>query len=191
MFNSIKHTWELFSLDEKNPTGDHIVMIATPFILSFGATLVLLKFIPLIASVILGIALFITVSYVMGWNDRYENEMIARRKANTDTSHLYPGEMPRQYVGPKRWIALGRVHPDDFLEAVISRDPDFSKLSRDELRNSIEYAYMADTFSARNSSPALKYVSPTTKGAYPVTHLKPPYDYYVDKKSMEELTDES
>lgn len=184
MIKSIKNTWALFAVED-NAIGAHLTMIATPLILSFGVTLVLLNFIPFIPAIIIGLLTLIAVAYLMGWNNQDENDLIARRLANTDTSHIYPGEFPHQYLGPKRWIALGRADPDVFLKAILERDPHLRTLPYGDLRKTVEYTYMADTFSARNSSPAIRYVPAFTKGAYPVTHLKPPYDYFVDEKDIE------
>lgn len=186
MFKSIKHTWELFNIDDQNPVGAHVTMIATPFILSFGLVLVLVKFFPLFVCILLGIVAFCAVCYSMGWNNRRENELIARRlDKNLNATHIFPGETPHQYTGPRRWIALGRISPEEFISAVIPRDPALKRYSREDLLGMVEYTYMADTFSPRNSSPAIKYVPANTKGAYPVTHLKAPYDYFVEEGVQE------
>lgn len=189
MLKSMKHTWQLFNLEDGNAFGVHLTMIVTPFALAIGVALVLSNFISIIISILFGIATFVAVAYIMGWNNEKENELIERRLATANTSLVYPGQFPYQYVGPKRWIALGRINPDSFLKAVVERDPELSKVPYGDLRQSVEYVYMADTFSPRNQSPAIKYVHSNFPGAYPVTHLKAPYDYFVESK--EGVEDES
>lgn len=189
MFKSMKHTWQLFNLEDGNPLGVHLSMIITPFALAIGVALVLSNFINILISVIFGIVTFFTVAYIMGWNNDKENELIERRLATANQCLTYPGQVPHQYFGPKRWIALGKINPDNFLEAVMERDPELRKMPYSEMRKSVEYVYMADTFSPRNQSPAIKYVHSSFPGAYPVTHLKAPYDYFVEQK--EGLEDES
>ena len=192
MFKSMKHTWQLFSLEDSNPMGVHLTMIATPLILAFGFALILANFVNIVTSIIAAILVFCLVVYLMGWNNKDENDMIERRLNNVDTSHIYPSLTPHQYVGPKRWIALGRADRDEFLSVVLRKDPFLKNIPYNELKSQVEYAYMADTFSMRNASPAIKYVSENTKGAYPVTHLKVPYDYFIEKKlAAKELNDES
>lgn len=192
MFKSMKRTWQLFSLEEGNPIGAHLTMIATPLILAFGFALILANFVNIVTSIVAAILVFCLVVYLMGWNNKDENDMIERRLNNVDTSHIYPSLTPHQYVGPKRWIALGRADRDEFLSKVLRKDPFLKNIPYNELKSQVEYAYMADTFSMRNASPAIKYVSENTKGAYPVTHLKVPYDYFIEKKlAAKELNDES
>ena len=192
MFKSMKRTWQLFSLEDSNPIGVHLTMIATPLILAFGFALILANFVNIVVCVVAAIFVFFLVAYLMGWNNKDENDMIERRLNNVDTSHIYPTLTPHPYIGPKRWIALGRADRDEFLSQVLRKDPILKKVPYSELKSRVEYAYMADTYSTRNSSPAIKYVSEHTKGAYPVTHLKEPFDYFIEKKlAVKELSDES
>lgn len=183
MIRSLRSTWALFKLEEGSPLGAHIAFIATPFIIAFGVMIMLTSFVPIPISVILGVIVFVIVAYLMGWNTSEENDLIERRMALKDSDILFPTDEPQSYLGPKRWISLGRVDPDTFLEAVIPRDPELKNYNYNDLRSMVEYTYMADTFSARNSKPAIRYVTSNTKGAYPVTHLKAPYDYFVEQDS--------
>lgn len=183
MIKSLKQTWNLLSLDSKHPASSHASMVAAPLVIAVGVVIFVNSFLNIIIALVFGALAFISVVYAMGWSTRKEQEMIERR---LDTKHLYPAHTPNYYEGAGKWIAFGHMNKKEFAKKVRQADPKLKYLDDKQLIAMVSHAYMIDAYSTRNSTPALKYASPRTKGAYPVTHIKMPYDYYVQERLKDE-----
>lgn len=183
MIKSLKLTWNLLSLDSKHPFSSHVSMVAAPLIIAVGVVIFANSFLHIILALVLGALAFISVIYVMSWTTGREQEMIERR---LDTTHLYPAHVPNYYEGAGKWIAFGHMDKKEFAKKVRKADPKLKYLDDKQLIAMVSHSYMIDAYSTRNSTPALKYASSKTKGAYPVTHIKMPYDYYVQERLKDE-----
>lgn len=193
--NALRTTWRIFDATSSKSAAraSKLAFVLAPVFLGIGLFLIIMDYIPTFPALLLSVGVQILVTYLMVSTTTEQEERLVDKFVHDDyvpefdlldtdaikNLALSKDFKPYFYQGAGEWVAVGHVSPLSFIDTLQTLDPYLATISDTILLASVEYTHVVNTYSPRNDKAALRFTSPQTRNAYPVTRLRPPHDLYV------------
>lgn len=185
-----KSTWWAFSATEQKSLLPRLLLFIVPTTISVGVFLSFIVFLPVIPSLVLGLAAFVVFFYIMIESDddldRFVDNYLSDEDIMDEAKFYTPDEgligddiSPRFYQGRGSWVAVGHIDPVHFLEILKILDNFIGTIDDSYLIPMIKHQYALNTYAPRTKRDAIKFVEEGTPNSYPVTTFAGSYDLYI------------